>query len=116
MKIRLTVNGKAITATLNGGKSALDFVSLLPLTLTLEDFNSTEKISYLPKKLTSEGAPASCTPSSGDITYYAPWGNLAIFYRNFRLSSGLVMLGKIDSGKELFDVSGSVNVLIEVVK
>jgi hypothetical protein len=31
----------------------------------------------------------------GDITYYAPWGNLAIFYRDFGYSPGLVRLGHI---------------------
>ncbi|WP_337926728.1 cyclophilin-like fold protein [Paenibacillus caui] len=34
------------------------------------------------------------------ITYYAPWGNLAIFYRDFRYSSGLIKLGSIDAGGE----------------
>ena len=30
------------------------------------------------------------------MTYYAPWGNLAIFYRSFRSSGGLVRLGGFD--------------------
>lgn len=35
MKIRLSVDGKKITATLIDSKTTRDFVSLLPLTLTL---------------------------------------------------------------------------------
>ena len=58
---------------------ARDFISLLPLTLTLEDYAKTEKISDLPRTLTKERAPAGSDPSVGDITYYSPWGNLAIF-------------------------------------
>jgi len=47
----------------------------------------------------------------GDITYYAPWGNLAIFYRDFDYSRGLVRLGRIDSGIEaLAATSGEVTV------
>ena len=52
----------------------------------------------------------------GDITYYAPWGNLAIFYRGFRYSPGLIRLGRIESGIEAFGVSGSLNVTIEALE
>ena len=41
MKVRITVDGKAIEATLLDNATARDFASLLPLTLTLEDYNST---------------------------------------------------------------------------
>ncbi|WP_102227083.1 cyclophilin-like fold protein [Acidimangrovimonas sediminis] len=34
---------------------------------------------------------------AGDITLYAPRGNLAIFVKEFQSSSGLVPLGKFDS-------------------
>ena len=116
MKIRLTVGDKVLTATLIDSKTTRDFISLLPLTLTLKDYAGTEKISDLPKRLSTEGAPSGSDPSVGDITYYAPWGNLAIFYRDFGYSSGLVILGKIDSGKEAFNVPGSVRVTIELIK
>ena len=73
---------------------------MLPLTLRLEDYNGTEKISALPRKLTRGGAPAGFDPSAGDVTFYAPWGNLALFYRDFRYSEGLVPLGRIERGIE----------------
>ncbi len=115
MKIRLTINGKAMTATLSDNATVRDFVSLLPMTLTLEDYEATEKISYLPRKLSTAGAPAGSDPSVGDITYYAPWGNLAIFYRDFGYSKGLIQLGRIDSGIEALNVPGSLKVTIEPV-
>ncbi len=116
MKIRLKVGDTVITATLIDSKTTQDFISLLPLTLTLEDYAGTEKISALPKRLSTEGAPSGSDPSVGDITYYAPWGNLAIFYRDFGYASGLIILGKIDSGIEAFQVSGSVKVTVELIK
>ena len=82
----------------NDNETSRDFISLLPLTLTLEDYNRTEKISNLSKKLTTKDAPAGIDPSIGDITYYAPWGNFAIFYKDFGYSKGLIRLGRIDSG------------------
>ena len=115
-KIRLTVGDKVLTATLIDSKTSRDFISLLPLTLTLKDYAGTEKISDLPKRLSTEGAPSGIDPSVGDITYYAPWGNLAIFYKDFGYSSGLVILGKIDSGIEALNVPGSVRVTIELIK
>lgn len=113
MKIRLRVNGKSITATLDDNATARDFLSLLPMTLALEDYAATEKIAYPPRKLSTAGSPAGSDPSVGDIAYYAPWGNLAIFYKDFGYSRGLVILGKIDSGMEALEAPGSVKVVIE---
>jgi hypothetical protein len=114
MKIRITIEGTPITATLTDNATLRDFASLLPLTLTLKDYASTEKISDLPKRLSTEGAPAGVDPSAGDIAYYAPWGNLAIFHKAFDYSAGLIKLGTIDSGIEAFRRAGSFEVTIEV--
>jgi hypothetical protein len=103
-----------MTATLFDNKTTQDFISLLPLTLTFEDYGETEKISYLPTRLSTEDAPSGSDLSVGDITYYAPWGNLAIFYRDFGYSNGLVILGKLDNGVEAFNVPGSVRVTVEL--
>lgn len=115
MKIRLKLEDRVLTATLNDSKTARDFVSHLPLTLTLTDYSKTEKISDLPKKLSTEGAPSGSDPSVADIAYYAPWGNLAIFYRDFGYSSGLVILGKIDGGVEALSGPGPLRVTFEPV-
>jgi hypothetical protein len=116
MKIKLTVGDKVLTASLIDSKTTRDFISLLPLTLTLKDYAGTEKVSDLPNRLSTEGAPSGIDPSVGDITYYAPWGNLAIFYKDFGYSSGLIVLGKIDSGIEVLNVADSVRVTIEIIK
>lgn len=67
----------------------------MPLEVAFEDYGSTERIAYLKEKLDVTGAPDSCTPAVGDLTYYAPWGNLAVFVKPFRHSEGLVPLGKL---------------------
>jgi hypothetical protein len=116
MKIRIDMNGSEITATLTDNATSRDFVSLLPLKLKLEDYGETEKIGYLPRKLSTEGAPTGSDPSVGDVSYYAPWGNLALFRRDFRYSSGLIKLGRIDSGLEALNVPGSVEVTIDLIR
>ena len=113
MKIQLTVNDRKVIATLIDSPTTRDFVSLLPLTLTLEDYAGTEKIAYLSRKLSKEDAPAGIDPEVGDITYYAPWGNLAFFYKDFGYAKGLIKLGSIDDGMEVFGIPGSISVTIE---
>lgn len=114
--IKIAIGDTSLTATLYDNPTTRDFISLLPLDLTLEDYAGTEKISYLPEKLSTEDAPSGFDPSVGDITYYAPWGNLAIFYKDFVYANGLINLGKIDNGIEVFNTSDSLNVRIELIK
>ncbi len=90
MHVRLVIDGTELHGSLDDTAAGRDFASLLPLTLTISDFHATEKISDLPRKLNIKGAPAGSEPAAGDITYYAPWGNLALFYRDFAYSDGLV--------------------------
>ncbi|CAN5352875.1 cyclophilin-like fold protein [soil metagenome] len=99
MRILITLAGDIVaTGTLDNNDSARDFAALLPLDLLLKDYASTEKIADLPGRLSMTGAPAAYTPSAGDISFYSPWGNLAIFYKDGHLSSGLVRFGRLDSG------------------
>jgi len=114
MKINLKIGDTVLPATLFDNAAARDFASLLPLTLALEDYASTEKVGDLPKRLSTEDAPDGTDPSIGDITYYAPWGNLAIFYRDFGYSRGLVKLGRIDAGMEALAAPGSLTVTIDL--
>ncbi len=115
-KIKILIGDTILTATLYDNPTTRDFISLLPLDLTLEDYAGTEKISYLPKKLLTDDAPSGFDPSVGDITYYAPWGNLAIFYKNYGYANGLIKLGKIEEGIEEFNKSRSLDVCIEQSK
>jgi hypothetical protein len=82
----------------------------------MEDYNRTEKINQLPKKLSSKDAPSGFDPSVGDITYYEPWDNIALFYKDFGYSNGLISLGKITSGLEAFEVSGTIIAKFELDK
>ncbi|WP_175839307.1 cyclophilin-like fold protein [Burkholderia anthina] len=116
MQIRINLEGgAAITVTLDDGAASRDFASLLPLKVELDDYASTEKIGDLPKRLSTQGAPAGFKPSAGDVAYYSPWGNLAIFYRDYSYAAGLVRLGKIDSGVEVLKAPGTLTATFEKV-
>lgn len=86
---------------------------MLPLKLSLKDYGGgVEKISDLPGKLPSSDAPPEYKPEPGDIAYYAPWGNLAIFRKGFSYSSGLVRIGRIREGLQALDVDGPLEVTV----
>jgi hypothetical protein len=104
MEIEISVEGTAIQGQLNDGPAAFDLASLLPVTLNLTDYASTEKIAYLPRKLRVQGEPPGTDAQSGDICYYVPWGNLALFYKPAPFAEGLVKLGVITSGLEALHV------------
>ncbi|WP_410643564.1 cyclophilin-like fold protein [Amycolatopsis sp. lyj-346] len=112
MNIRLTTDGHVVHAALNDSAAARDFASLLPLTLELSDFHQTERISDLPRRPATDGAPASAEPKAGDLAFYAPWGNLAIYYRDAPRADGVVVLGRLaDGGAEV--LATAVRVTIE---
>ena len=116
MNIKITIAGQIITATLEESDSARDFFAMLPLTLPFEDYAETEKIAYLPRQLTTLGAPKGMDPDVGDISYYAPWGNLAIFYRDFGYSTGLIKLGRIESGLSHLTTTSAASITIETIE
>lgn len=114
MNIRITINGKVARAILYDNETSKDFAALLPMTITLSDYNSTEKIADISKRLSTLGVPSGYNPVAGDLTYYEPWGNIALFYRDFGYSNGLVSLGKITEGLELFQTSGKLKATFEM--
>ena len=113
MKILMTSEGSVVaSATLDDNESARHFAALLPLELVLKDYAATEKIADLPSALPTSGAPPGYTPSAGDLSYYAPWGNLAIFHKGFAYSSGLIRLGRLATGLDAMRKEGPLTVVL----
>ncbi len=97
-RIRLAFATHSFTATLNTTPQAQDLATLLPLTLEIDDYSTNEKITYLPRKLTEESPTPFTNEAPGDLCYYAPWGNLALYHGPYRWSRGLYRLGRLDAG------------------
>jgi hypothetical protein len=115
VKIRLIFDTHTMTATLYDNPSARDFVSMLPLQLEIDDFGSNEKIAYLPRKLTVDGHGSFSNERPYDLCYYMPWGNLAMFYADYK-HPGLVRLGHFDEGYEALHVRGKFPLRIERIQ
>src|SRR6266849_1237550 len=115
MKIKITIAGKVLTATLVDNETARDFVSLLPLNLSLNDLFGREKYGDLPKALSRNG-PRKNRYEVGDVAYWSPDHQFAVYYRQDGESipsPGIIPIAKIDAGTEVFNVPGSVKMTIE---
>jgi hypothetical protein len=115
MDIRISIAGVELRGTLEDTPTARDFAALLPLTLKLSDHAGAEKVADLPRRLDTTGAPAAHTGRPGDITYYAPWGDLALFYGNGPDAPGLTRLGRLEPGaaEELADLNGKATIALD---
>ena len=86
-----------IVFRLNDSPAANAFYQQLPLSVSVEDYAGSEKIFYPPENLGTNDTPMAQGPA-GTLAYYAPWGNVAIFYGECGGASGLYELGEVVCG------------------
>ena len=118
MKLRLGLDGAVVTATLVDNKTSRELASLLPLTLTMNDLFRREKYGRLPRAISTEGR-RSYSFEVGDIAYWSPAHDLAVFYRQDGEAvptPGIIVVAKLDSGVDAFDVPGSMKVRLELAE
>lgn len=105
-----TTNNQTIEIELNNSPAANDLYNQLPLSIDLEDYSTNEKIFYPPNKLNTENTPKA-TPKIGTLAYYEPWGDVVIFYDDFRANNDLYELGHVISGEDIVsELSGTVTI------
>jgi hypothetical protein len=77
----------------------------------VENFGDNEKIFYPPKKLNTADTPLVDGARAGTLAYYAPWGDVVLFYGSFGSAPGLYELGHVISGKEYIrGMSGEIQI------
>jgi hypothetical protein len=99
MKIYVNAKGKTTVFELNSSGAAKDLFAQLPLTIKVENYSNNKKIFYPPKRLNTTNAPLD-DARAGNLAYYAPWGDVVMFYGSFGSASGLYELGHAVSGSE----------------
>ena len=93
---RVVIGDITLTGRLFDNATARDLQSQLPLTLTFSDLNEQEKIARLPRKLSVDGMPAGDDPHVGDLGYWAPEGNLVLYYGDVGYWTGIMRIGEFD--------------------
>lgn len=98
---------------LNDSAAAASLYEQLPLTLAVEDYSTNEKIFYPPQELDISDSPLA-EGGAGTLAYYAPWGDIVMFYDDYQENPSLFELGRIVSGGELVSqMSGTITVSAE---
>lgn len=106
MRIRCTFADQDFTCLLQDNPTTRDFVSMLPLDLTIEDFSTNEKLAHLPRRLDEGGLVDYDDEAPGDLCYFRGWGNLAFFHGEYHYRGDLIRLGRIESGVETLLMKG----------
>lgn len=115
--VRFTSDDARVDVTIGEDSPAVrDFLSMLPLTLDVEELGGREKIVYLPRELDIEGSPGS-DPEDGDLIYFTPWGNLGFYYdaSGIEHSDQTLHLGTYDATRDELDALQGADVTIEMV-
>ena len=95
---------------LNDSAAANSLYEMLPLTVEIEDYSTNEKIFYPPQALDTTAAPLA-EGGAGVLAYYAPWGDVVMFYDGFGTNGSLYALGQAVSGEAwIGQISGTVTV------
>lgn len=112
-KAVLVIDGCRLPVTLRNEPSANDLYSRLPVTLSFKDFSGMEKIAYFDKRLDEKGQKVGCHPLAGDLCVYQPWGNLSIFYVDFKDDRNLIPIGRLESGLNIVKAHDSFTATLE---
>ena len=99
-----------VVYALNNSPAADSLYAQLPLTLEVEDFSTNEKVFYPPEELDTADTPLA-QAGAGTLAYYAPWGDVVMFYDDYSSNPSLYELGQAVSGGELVNgMSGTITI------
>ena len=99
--IRISFGDTQLTGRLSDNATARDLADQLPLTLTFRDHNNVEKTAPLPRELSLDEAPEGHDPAAGDLGYWAPGGDLVVYFDDDAPSfDGIVRVGEFDGDLE----------------
>ena len=111
-QISVQFGENVVVYELNDGTAATSLYEQLPLTMEVENYSTNEKIFYPPEELDTSDSPLP-QAGAGTLAYYAPWGDVVMFYGDYNENSSLYELGQIVSGAELVsEMSGTITITI----
>ncbi len=110
IQITVTCGDLQVVYELNDSPAAQSLLSQLPLTVVVEDFSTNEKVFYPPQELDTSDTPLA-EGGAGTLAYYAPWGDVVLFYDSFSANGSLYELGEAVSGAEdISQMTGTITV------
>jgi len=83
MQIKITAMGYTATFRLYDTVAAKKFYDQLPLKLDLINFRDAQWMFYPPEKLSVTAREAYHDGKKGELSYYEPWGDVFMLYKDF---------------------------------
>lgn len=112
-EVRVTVGSHTLNATLEDNATTRAFVEMLPLTLPMLDLYGREMCYRFTDALPTDAASTQ-SYEVGEIVYYPPRHSVVILYAQNGERFQMQKMGRIDSGVEIFDGIGDVDVTFEL--
>lgn len=100
----MTVGEHRFAITLADNAATRAFVTLLPLTVAMNDLNRNEKYATLPQALPAEASKPG-TIRNGDLMLYGT-DTLVVFYSSFNSTYAYTRLGQVDDTEKLAQALG----------
>lgn len=114
MVIRITSDDSSATFQLYDTEAAKGLYRQLPLKLELENFREAQWMFYPPEKLSVTDSEAYHDGKKGELSYYAPWGDVFMLYEDFYAGDEMHRLGvSLDGIDNIAEMSGSVQISAE---
>jgi hypothetical protein len=108
MKVEVISQGKKATFQLYDTTAARELYEQLPLELDLTNFRDAQWMFYPPDKLNVKAEEAYHDGKKGELSYYAPWGDVFMLYKDFHAGDEMHRLGFGLSGvDDIAAMSGS---------
>lgn len=102
-------NGNVVVFELNDSPAATDLYRQLPLAVAVEDYSTNEKIFY-PEALDVTDTPTANT-GIGTLAYYAPWGDVVMFYGEYSENPNLYALGQaVEGTDQIRNLTGTIQI------
>lgn len=99
MRIKVSSENAEVIFELNESSASKSFYEQLPLTVSVENYSTNEKIFELPQKLDISNVWEGRCPK-GSIAYFSPWNNVAMYYGDAPEYKGLYPMGTAVEGIE----------------
>lgn len=116
--VRFTDGSTSVDVTIGEDNPTVrDLLSMLPLTMTLEEYAGREKIGYFERELATEGSPGS-DPENGDLIYFIPWGNIGFYYNTAGIgySDQTIHIGTYDASLDDLEQLEGKPITVEIVR
>ena len=115
IQMKITVNGRELTAILEDNATTRALIGMLPMTLPMMDLYGREMCYRFDSALPTDNV-RNTGYEVGDIIYYPPRRSFVIMYKQNGERFSMQKIGKITSGVEIFNSTGDVEVSFDIVR